>query len=711
MPLSFGDCELHPDCFELRRRGRPVKLEPKVFDVLSHLIEHRDRVVTKHELLDALWPGEAVSDSVLPRCIAALRRAVGDNRSRQKVIATSHGRGYRFVASLAAEKAVPSDSSRPPAPPVEREAPASSSSRAEFVGRVDAMARVEAARERAERGEGGVVLIVGEPGIGKTRLTEEAAARARRAGFEVFVGGCYEGEGAPAYWPWLQILRDTVAATPNEETLLTQLGSGAAEIAELLPELSARFEGLEPAGGPPGEQARFRLYDAATRFLAARSKNAPLCLILDDLHWADASSLGLLRFLVRSASQSQMLILGTYRDVEVRRGSPLADLLGSLAREPNCERVALGGLDVAEIASFVHILAGEAPREDLLVTLSEMTEGNPFFLLEMVRLLAEQGDAAQAGRDELNALSLPQGVKDAIGRRLDALSPECNAMLRSAAVIGRHFRVAILQTMLDLPEIERADALLELLAEALDAGAIVEAERGSYSFGHALTRQTLYEELRAPARIALHRRAGQALEASLDPAFGNDAHLAELAHHFFEAAPGGDVDKAIDYAARAAEASDGKYAYDEAVAFHQRALDALELRLPMDEEKRAKLLLALGEAQLTAGRRSAAFTTLRASADLARSCKRRDLLARAAIALRGFGEFGSWPEEGVIALVQEALDGLPKEAYALRSRLLSRLNGNAAISMEERSQLSRRALEIAQQSGDPLALRDALSAR
>jgi len=729
MDSAFGDCVVDGSCFELRRRGKSVKLEPKVFDVLVYLIEHRDRVVTKRELLDALWAGEAVSDSVLPRCIAAIRRAVGDTRTRQRTIATVHGRGYRFIAPLDEEGSISDDGTTPSEAsgagdqrgPVVTASTAGSdgsvgvSSRpSDFVGRVDALERLRRMLGRSVEGEGSIALIVGEPGIGKTRLAEELSIVARDGGTEVLVGRCYEGEGAPPYWPWVQILRQAVAGVRDEGTLRAELGTGAGDLAELVPELREQLGALPAVEGPGGEQARFRLYDAVARFFQARAQSAPLLLILDDLHWADASSLGLLRFLARQVATGRMLVVGTYRDVDVRRGHPLADLLGALARENACERIALVGLDETEIGVYVRLLSGEMPRTELVSTLADMTEGNPFFLHEIVRLLAEEGVAASADSGVVQALELPQGVKDAIGRRLDTLSSDCNDMLRAAAVLGRVFRSGVVEAMLGAPAAAggRDEAILELLGEALEAGVIVEAAHGSYAFAHALTRQTLYEELRAPQRIVLHRRAGEVLGQGVDPGRADDETLAELAHHFFEAAPGGDVDRAIEFALAAAAASRRKFAYDEAVAFLERALEAFTLRVPVDEAKRAELTLALGEARFTAGHRREAIETLVEAADLARSLGRVDLMADAGIAIRGFGELGTPPTEEVVRLLHDALEALPEDDLARRARVLSRLNnGSAARTMEERDRISREALELAERSGDAIALRDALFAR
>ena len=722
MRLVFGDCEIDRDCFELRRRGRLAKLEPKVFDVLLYLVDRRDRVVTKQEILDALWPGESVSDSVLPRCIAAIRRAVGDTRARQATIATAHGRGYRFIADFAEAKAAPGLSDDRAAAAGERDGTAASPEEAlppdasvegsvleagsDFVGRSERLRRLEAACARTEAGSGGIRFIVGEPGIGKTRLAEELTRRPVARDFQVFFGRCHEGDGAPVYWLWLQVLRDAVASIEDGDRLRSLIGSGASDLAELVPELALRLGDVPQSAGPEGEQARFRLFDSATRFLCALARERPVLLVLDDLHWADASSLGLLRFLAGELGRTRLLVVGTYRDVDVRRGHPLSALLGALARDERCERIPLGGFDDVEIRTFVEGLTTQVPTPSLIEAMREMTEGNPFFLREIVHLLADAGGIGEADGAALDSLRLPQGVRDAIGRRLDVLSLESNEVLRAASVIGRSFRLALLATMVEDTLSAGREELLELLAEALDAGIIEELGRGTYAFGHALTRQTLYEELRAPQRTALHRRAAEALEHHRDPSRG-DEELPELAHHFYEAAMGGDVSKSIAYSAAAAEAAHRRHAYDEAVLFYERAVEVAVLESPVDEQRQAELLLALGSETHISGHREQALATLDRAVILARKVEDWNLLARVAIAIRGFGESGSRPADGVIELLHEALDLQPENEARLRSQLLSRIAHASAKTVGERRTLSQHALYLAQASGDFLALRDA----
>ncbi len=684
MTVAFADCELDRELYQLRRRGRVVKLEPKVFDVLVHLLEHRDRVVTKAELLEALWPGEMLSESVLPRAIAAARRAIGDTRAKARVIETVHGRGYRFVAEIAEPTAL--------APP------------SVFVGRARTLERLERALDAALGGHGRLVLLAGEPGIGKTRTAEEIARVASERGAQVVVGRCFEGEGAPAFWPWVQLLRQLVA-TSELERLRTALGADAAELTQLTPELRTRLPALPPASGLEGEQARFRLFDALTGFLRRRAQQGPLVLVLDDLHWADEASLLALEFLAPELHSAALLVVATFRDVEVRRDHSLSKLLGALARVPACERIALRGLEPAEVAALVEAVAGLAPSPGLASTVHEMTEGNPFFVFELARLLGEAGAPAE----DPSTLALPQSVRDAIGRRLNALSADCNEVLRAAAVLGRAFDVALLSRVAD----RTPDALLDLLGEALGAGVLAEHEErvGHYMFGHSLVRQTLYEELSTPQRVRLHRRAAEALEAVF--AASDEPPLSEIAHHFFEAAAGGSAEPAIASATRAAERAHALLGYEESARLYEQALEALAIAAPEDAERRFELLAAAGAEHAAAGARESARARFRTAAGISRGLGRADLLARAAIGYRGFGEMGLPPEPDTLALLEEARDALGESHPVLRSRLLSKLTGTAPymLSMAQRETLSREALALARASGDLGALRDALGAR
>src|SRR5262245_8661770 len=298
MIFAFSDFELDESLYQLRRRGEVVRLEPKVFDVLAYLVRQRDRVVPKDELLARLWPGEFVSETVLPRCITAARKAVGDDPAGQKVIQTVHGRGYRFVASVAGDA---------------RRAPAADGAGAgrpadTFVGREQAMAELRAALDDAFAGRGRLVFLVGEPGIGKTRTAEELVAVARQRGARVHGGRCYEEDGSPAFWPWVQVLRGCIRDVEPRQ-LAAELGAAAADIAELVPELRQSVPQLPSPPSLPPEQARFRVFDAAATFLRLAARPHPLIVVLDDLHWADKASLLLLQFLAREIRDAHVLLV------------------------------------------------------------------------------------------------------------------------------------------------------------------------------------------------------------------------------------------------------------------------------------------------------------------------------------------------------------------------------------------------------------------
>lgn len=692
MIYVFGECELDLTRFELRRRGAVVKVEPKTFDVLAYLVRCADRVVSKDELLDAVWPGQAVSESVLPKGITAARRAVGDGRTAAGVIQTVHGRGYRFVAAVQTRVAT----SEPDA--VAFQTP--------FVGHAHAMARLRQALASALAGHGRLALLVGEPGIGKTRTAEELVAEARRRGVLALVGRAHESEGAPAFWPWVQILRACAArgAAPRS-------GGRAAEAREIGELIAALDRGADPRGGASvaeAEHARFRLFDDVTAACKRLAERQPLLLVLDDLHWADEASLRLLGFLARELGDARLLAVATYRDVELRRGHPLNDLLGALAREPICERILLRGFAADDTERLIAGLAGVAPSSALTVAVQEMTDGNPFFIQEVVRLLTSRDGLADGAEAPL-PLALPQSVRDALGRRLDALSTACNALLRVAAVVGREFDVPLLGRVAELGDVE----VLERLTEAVQAHVLDEADGvlGRFRFHHSLIRQTLYDELSTPERVRLHARVGAALEAARGADVG--PVLDELAHHFFQAAAGGESARAIDYCLRAAERARRLLAYEQSARQTERALQLFELHGPPDASRCGELVLAVGEAHALAGARERARAAFKRAAEIGRGVRRPDILARAALGYRGEGEMGTPVEDAATALLDEAIAAVADSRPALRARLLSRLAGTPphSDSMAVREAMSHEALELARACGDSAALRDALEAR
>src|SRR4051794_3700315 len=301
-----------------------------------------------------------------------------------------------------------------------------------FVGREGELERLREAVDGALAGHGSLQLLVGEPGIGKTRAAEELATYARVSGARVHWGRCREDEGAPAYWPWVQAIR-SYARDADPVALAWQVGAGAAEVAQLIPEVAEKLD-VEPAKRSDSEEARFRLFDSITSLLLAAARDRPLVIVLDDLHWADEPSLLLLRFAARELASSGLLILGTYRDVELGRHHPLARVLGEISGIEGSGRIPLRGLDVGAVERYIEMTSGAPSPPGLADAVQEQTDGNPFFVGEVVRLLASEGKLTAGG--SAAELQIPQGVREVIGRRLDRLSEETNEALRVAAGIG-----------------------------------------------------------------------------------------------------------------------------------------------------------------------------------------------------------------------------------------------------------------------------------
>src|SRR3989475_7754337 len=496
-----------------------------------------------------------------------------------------------------------------------------------FVGREKEMDELRAGLEDSLSGRGRLMMRVGEPGIGKTRTSEEVAAYARLRNVQVLWGRCYEGEGAPAYWPWVQIIRSYVHDKEPKE-LMSEMGPGAADIAQVVSEVKERLPGLPAPPALEPEQARFRLFDSITTFLKNASKDTPLMVVLDDMHWADKPSLLLLQFLAKELRGSRLMVLGTYRDVELRRRHPLAQTLGELNRENLSQRVLLRGLTENDLRRFVEVTAGTSPPDALVKAVYKETEGNPFFVNEIVRLLVADGRLEHAETVREWSVTIPQSVREVVGRRLDHLSEEGHLLLTIGSVIGREFGLKLLEKVSEV----KGDRLLEALEEAMGARVIAELPRTTdqYWFSHALIRETLYEELSTTRRVRLHRQIGEALE-ELDA----EGNLPQLAYHFAEAAPGGDVEKAVEYARKAGEKAVALYAWEDAVLQFERALQALEMKETADDAARYDLLMALGDACMQSGDGEGSKQTYSRAAEIARRLGDRERFAQAAL---GFAE-------------------------------------------------------------------------
>jgi DNA-binding NarL/FixJ family response regulator len=484
-----------------------------------------------------------------------------------------------------------------------------------FVGRSRELEALGRARASAVGGNGRLVLLSGEAGIGKTRTAQEFASTvaagedrfgapsadrtggaASGDGLIVLWGRCFEGEWSPPYGPWAGALGD-LARTADPEWLRRMVGLGAPPLAQLVPAIRAALPDAPPPASLPPEEERFRLYDAVVGFLVNAARTQPILLVLDDLHWADRASLGLLRHLARFVERSRLLVVGLYRDGDLGRDHPLPAVLAELRREPGTQALRLRGLSPGEVADLLHQAARRSIAPELAEAISRETDGNPFFAGELLRHLLEEGrlverDGRWAAEGSLDELGIPEGVRHVVLRRLSNLSPETNQLLGYAAVFTGGFDFRVLQALTELPE----ETLLDGLDEVLAAGLIrpIDGKSETYDFVHAIVRHAISDGWGPSRRVRLHRRLAEALERvhagrELDVA-------AELAFQYHESATLPGAAKGILYALAAADRAKASSAREQAVTFLRMARDLAE---DVDYGSRGSILakLAIAEAE------------------------------------------------------------------------------------------------------------------
>ncbi|MCL4683185.1 AAA family ATPase [Myxococcota bacterium] len=708
MTFRFGRYELNEDAGELRRDGALVEIQPKPLALLALLLRERERVVPLDELFDALWPGIAVTPSSLTRAVSMARRAIGDTH-RGELLKSVARRGYRFAGTV-----IESEAPRPIA------APGRAGRRADgvpdgvpdgragdlFVGREDALTRLRTAWAAALGGRGGIALVGGPPGIGKTRLAETFAEDVGRTGGLVLMGRSHEGEGVPAFWLWTQVLRRLALHEAGAEAL-RELAGVPTELRLLVSGGTEEEAGDAAAGsgrsdGAP-EHGRFLLFDAVARALAQASRRRPLLLVLDDLQWADSPSLRLLEHLGFESGDQAILVIATVREDPSAPAAPIGRTLPRLRRTPRCEDITLRGFSRREVAMLLEHAIGRPPPPDLSSELFARTEGVPLFVREAIRRLAERGELRHPERVRRWDFALPARALDLIRRPLERLSPACEELVAVAALLGRDFHGPLAAAVIGM----HRELALDLLDDGVRAGVLEPGDvAGSWRFTHALFQELARERLPAGVRARLHLRVAAELERRHrdDP----DRIIAELAHHHHAALAVGDPERAFACAERAATRAARLLAHEQAAMHWEQARTALDHCHSVDPARRLAVLLALGEEYRLAGDRARRRSVFGEAIEAARALGRPREHAQAAI---GFCDLSEWApnDDEARARLETALAGLPAKAGIERTRILTRIAYLSARDPNAAPEpVARQAVALARELGDAEALQDAL---
>jgi class 3 adenylate cyclase/tetratricopeptide (TPR) repeat protein len=575
--------------------------------------------------------------------------------------------------------------------------------RTPFVGRETERAELRRCLDQVAKGQGALVMIGGEPGVGKTRLAEELMAEARQRGMTAFIGHCYEMEGAPPYIPFVEILEAASRVVPPE-ALREALGDSAPEVAKLMPELRRLFPDIPASPELPPEQERRYLFNGMRDFVARTGRNQPVVYVLDDLHWATDASLLLLQHLAQQLHEMPVLIIGTYRDVELDVARPLARALEELTRQRLAHRLHVKRLPEAGVSAMLRALSGQEPPKPLVDTIYSETEGNPFFVEEVFQHLAEEGKLFDArGRWlsdlEVSELDVPEGVRLVIGHRLERTSQECRDVLTSAAVIGRAFTFDLLEALSEAD----TDAILDAVDEAERAHLIATTSDGAeerFTFAHELIRQTLLSGLSSPRRRRLHFQVAEAMELTYADALPD--HAADLAHHLDQAGSFADPKKTAHYLGLAGEQALAAAAFEDALRYVESSLSLLATD---DANAGADLLYKRGSALRSLGHWAEALTDWRKALSTYEGLGDTEATARLCFSV---AEILGWSDrrEEAMEVIQRGLKALGERVSTDRCQLLAGGSNQLAAwgSYTKADEMMAQALAVAEELGDEGAL-------
>ena len=566
-----------------------------------------------------------------------------------------------------------------------------------LVGRGDLIRFIQNELVVALDEQGRVLLLSGEPGIGKTRCAEEIARFAEDQGWLVIWGRCYEQPGTPPFWPWIRILEE-LASVHSDDELRVLLGRHSKVIGDLVPEIAFRLDHDRVAGAAKKiTDRRFILFEAISTVLSDAATVNPLLLVIDDLHWADASSLSLLEFLAKQVGPVQIMIFGAYRDVEVTRTSPLMATLGELSYSDRVRRERMIGLDFRETEQLAERTAGFSLPSSVSEAIFHQTDGNPLFVKEVAQVFAEEQRRA-TGR--VITVDVPDGIREAIGRRLDRLSDSCNDFLTSAAVAGRDFDAGLVACVMGS---SLNDALPDV-DSAVQAGFLEKRtdELTKYRFTHAVIRETLYDELPTLERITLHREFGYAIlksyAADLVP------HISQIAYHFCEAAPLGDYEIAADYCLRSAEEAERVFAFEQANRLYDDAIRMLTADPNKIWNKLAHAYVRKGRMLTITSHFDRAVESFSHAAELAQKLEMPELFAECIT--ESVRASSNAPQQHRLSQLEHALRILPASDFKNRSKVLAHLAFalRSGGDIDRMQQAGEDAIRLARQLEDPTSL-------
>jgi len=561
----FAEYELDRSAYQLRRKGRPVQLERIPLDLLFILADSHGQLVTREEILERVW-GKGVfldTDNAINTAVRKIRHALDDDSDSPRFVVTVPTKGYRFVAEVHETNHQP----------FHRGQKTVHSTKTSIVGRERELAELHRGLDDAASGRGRLLLISGEPGIGKTRLADEIAGVAEAKRVALLVGHCSEEEAVP-FLPFVEILERLVESIREPAELRRKLGEEGSELARLLPKLRRILPELPPPLNLAPAQSRRHFFNSFCDFAARIASEQPTLMILEDLHWADDSTLSLLGHLTQRLSDMPLMVIGTYRDADMNVTRGLAKTLEDSVRGRLATRVRLKGLPPDEVAAMLEGLSGKSPPASVASEIHAETDGNPFFVEELFHHLEEENrlyDSSGQFHSELKIgeLEAPPSVRLVVARRLARLSNLTQKMLATAAVIGRFFSFEILQASSE----GDADSILERVEEAEKAGLVfpvAENPKVRFAFSHELIRQAVIAGLSAARRQRLHLEVADAIERTFSDALQD--YWGELAFHYNRS---GNARKAVVYLGYAAAQAAQLAAHTQAAAYIDTALERL----------------------------------------------------------------------------------------------------------------------------------------